>query len=144
MTFRFLLAPQAHIIFTIWKECTEKLSIRTWVLGSSWAKGVEAGSMVWCIAHCSQEGAERPVLPCPVLGPQFKRETGKLQRVQWRATEGAGALEHRRCEGNGCSQWESNVGEEGPCCSLSLTEGKLSGFSGLQCERTRSNCHQLL
>lgn len=84
------------------------------------------------------------MLQCPVLGPQFKRETGKLERVQWRATEGAGALEHVKYEWNGCSHWASDFGKEGPGCSLSLTKGGLGGFSGIHCERTRSNCHQML
>lgn len=44
------------------------------------------------------------------MGPQFKRETGKLGRVQRRATEGAGALEHARDEGDGGS-WVVHLGK---------------------------------
>lgn len=56
--------------------------------------------------------------------PLFKREIGKLERVQRRAMERARVLEHTRCEVErrqlGYSPCKSNVGKEGPDCSLSL------------------------
>lgn len=56
--------------------------------------------------------------------PLFKTEIGKLERVQRRAMERARVLEHTRCEVErrqlGYSPCKSNVGKEGPDCSLSL------------------------
>lgn len=82
--------------------------------------------MVWCTAHRNQGVADVPLLSCceasavcPVFGPQCKREVGKLEEAQRRATERAGALEYTEYEMESqlCySPYKISVGEEGPDC----------------------------